>query len=199
MKVETIVSGMLENNTYVLIEGNDAIIIDAAASVDLIKKCLGKAKPKALILTHGHYDHITNLDNILLAFDIKCYLSEKALDKLRDVYLNQSAKFHLDIKSGLDRSHFSIIGEGDVLPFLKENIFVMETPGHTDCCISLKIGSKLFTGDTLFQGTIGRTDLPTSSGVEMRQSLRKLFKIRENCTVYPGHGEITTLDAERMG
>lgn len=199
MRLEKIQNGMIKNNTYILEDSGEAIIIDAAASVDEISKKLKGATVKGVVLTHAHYDHFINLEAIVNKFNTKCYLSERAFHKLKDPYLNLSEKFNKNIVCNLNKNQYKFIYNGDTLSLLKNKpLFILSTPGHSDCGISIKVDNLLFTGDTLFKQTVGRSDLPTSDGAALRESLRKLFKIKENCEVYPGHYDRTTLEEERV-
>ncbi len=198
IRLEKIQDGQIKNNTYLLEEDGEAVIIDAAASAMAISEKLNGATVKGVILTHAHYDHFTYLKEILQQFKTKCYLTEKAFKKLTDPYLNLSERFNKNIVCNLNKNQYKFIDNGEVLPLLKnKQIFVLSTPGHSDCGISIKVDNLLFTGDTLFKQTVGRSDLPTSDGAALRESLRKLFKIKENCVVCPGHYEDTTLNEER--
>jgi len=179
-------------NTYVVKCNGKAVVIDAACSVKELKNALNGVQLAGVIITHGHFDHILTLDEILKAFpDIYCYLHKYAIDKLRDPIQNGSeptVKQALIIQT--DASRFKTVDEGDALELFDEKILILETPGHTNCSICIKIGGNIFAGDTLFAGGYyGRTDLPTGSAAQMRQSLRRLKKDFAGLPFYSGHGE----------
>lgn len=198
MEIETIISGRLDNNTYIVKSGNKAIIIDAAASVDEIKKVLGNNEVVGVFLTHGHFDHISNLDNIIKAFNTKCFLNYNAIDKLYNPHTNCSEMFNFEHKSTLSSDSFVVVHDAEVFNILPKVIFVaLYTPGHTDCGMTYVIDNCMFTGDLIFKRDIGRSDLPTSSRLDLQQSLAKIYKRKKNYLIYPGHGLSTTLDEER--
>ncbi len=198
MEVQTIVSGRLDNNTYIVSSSGKAIIIDAAATVAEIKKVLGNNEVVGVFLTHGHFDHIANLDDIINTFNVKCYLNNNAIDKLYDPHTNCSEMFNFEQISKLPKDSFILVHDAEVFDVLPKTIFVaLHTPGHTDCGMTYVIDKCMFTGDLIFKHDIGRSDLPTSSRLDLRQSLTKMYSRKKNYTIYPGHGQPTTLDAER--
>ncbi len=198
MTVERIVVGMLETNCYVLFDEKTkkGIVIDPGGDFPKIKKKieeLGIVIDK-VILTHAHIDHMAALD------ELKIYTkAEILIHSLDEKMLSQP-----------DGNLSFLVGQGFQFPpvdgNLKENdrvtcgeleLRVIHTPGHTPGGICLLGRRMLFTGDTLFHDSIGRTDLPGSSLEDMKASLGKLTSIRENVTIYPGHGPVTTLKREK--
>ncbi len=195
MEIQKIKSGPCDNNTYLIMGEKEACLIDASCSVSEIEKHLQGKKLCGVVLTHGHYDHFANLDNIVNKFGIKCYLSKEAYDKIKNSATNCSYIFGLDYVSNLPKNCFVFIEDEEKIDISQEISAVFyRTPGHTDCGVCIKFeDDKLFTGDTLFNGTIGRTDLPTSSSEQMRKSLKYLFDNFKNCHIYPGHGSDTVI------
>ncbi|MFH1714673.1 MAG: MBL fold metallo-hydrolase [Elusimicrobiota bacterium] len=196
MHIETIVVGILETNCYVCVMDNkEALIVDPGAEGDrIINYCRNnKLKVRYIFNTHGHGDHIGA--NKPVKDETRAPICIHSLDK----ELLVSASKNLSEISG-----YSITSpKADIL--LEDNqtyiignktLRVLHTPGHTHGCVCLIIDNALFSGDTLFRLCIGRTDLPHSSDSEMRSSLSRLKQLDGKPDVYPGHGEITTLEYE---
>jgi len=139
---------------------------------------------EAVLLTHGHFDHVGGVKTIAAETDCSVYLCEKDL-----------AMPHMMTAGPLYHTHS--YDEGDTLSLAGLEISVLHTPGHTPGSVCLLTGNALFSGDTLFQGSCGRTDLPGGSWNTIRQSLRRLAELEDNWTVYPGHGESTELVLEK--
>ncbi len=181
MKIKTVVVGQLENNCFIASDEKtkEAIIIDPGEEADKILAAVKGLKVKAIVLTHGHYDHVTEAPKI----GAPIWIHEK--DEAMMSYSNHARA---------DR----LLKDGDELLVGSCKLLVIHTPGHSAGGICLYDGKEtLFSGDTLFQGTHGRTDLPTSSPKEMVESLKRLLELPENVVVYPGHGPITTIKEEK--
>ena len=151
----------------------------------------------AILLTHGHFDHIYAVNDVVGDFDCPIYVHEKERDFLFDPNLNLSGttyqRFVVTHKHKVE-----VLQEGDILTLGSDKIEVLHTPGHTRGSVSFIYKRFLFSGDTLFKGTIGRTDLPTSNKVDMERSLDKILKkCKDNTIVYPGHGHFTTILSEK--
>lgn len=172
MKVHTLELGAMGNCTYIVQNEQSAIVIDPSWDMPQIYDFLKQLNltPKAVIFTHGHYDHCTNAQELLKKYNIKGYI------EANDIAL-----------SGLPPSLLQTFN-GD----FKQNIAGLEadflhTPGHTrgSCCIHIE--DCVFTGDTLFPGAVGRTDLPGSSARELQNSLERLAHLPPETKVYSGH------------
>lgn len=196
MKIFTYQTGALGVNTYVLVaSGGDAVAIDVGGSVD---KLLGEEKKqgfkiKAVLLTHGHFDHIGGV-KFFQGRGAKVYIGENEKDFTRNKSLNLSTFFCENIE-GFDADYF--VKDGEVLNVLDFTFKVISTSGHTKGGVCYAIDNYLFTGDTLFERSYGRVDFPTGNLDELIDSINKLFKLQGDYVVYPGHGESTTLDEER--
>ncbi|MBQ0008939.1 MAG: MBL fold metallo-hydrolase, partial [Firmicutes bacterium] len=194
-------------NCYVMYNANnDAFLVDPGYSlnnglIDHIKK-LNK-NIKAILITHGHYDHIYALKDVLELYkDAKVYILRDEKDFLVDPSLNLTDKDYNEL--GIETFSFmpqniEFLDDGDIINVVGYEIKVIATPFHTkgSCCYYVESEKVLFTGDTLFYTTIGRSDLPTGSNKTISSSLKKLVGLPEGIKVYPGHGFITDLDREK--
>lgn len=192
-KVETFPLGIYQANCYLLWKENHVIMIDPGGkSGDLIQHIKEKeGVVDAILLTHGHFDHIGGVDYFVAAFNCPVLIDESDEPLLHDTYLNGSITGRESIVN--TPVHFYKVGINKVNNFQFEAIFA---PGHTHGCTMLKFDSILFSGDVLFQGTIGRCDLPMSDNKEMKESLKMIKKLDSSLIVYPGHGPSTTLNEE---
>ncbi|MDO5018265.1 MAG: MBL fold metallo-hydrolase [Lagierella massiliensis] len=192
LKIET---RRLVENIYVLIKNDSAIIIDPGyeyeSVVDLIEN--RKLKPQMILLTHGHADHIASCESLREKYNIPIYANENEKELLKDPNLNLSASMYGPISLEAD----FLINEGSKVEFEGENIEFIYTPGHTIGSQIIKIGTNLFTGDTLFRNSIGRTDLPTSSVKDMKNSLEKIKLLDDELIVYPGHNSQSSIGDEK--
>jgi glyoxylase-like metal-dependent hydrolase (beta-lactamase superfamily II) len=196
--VKAIVNYYTEN-TYIINEKQDAFIIDPGAHVDEIKAYIDEQDlhVKGILLTHGHFDHLYSINDVYDLYECPVYIHELERDFLFDPNLNLSAT----ISKAITFTHKKMIytlKDKDTLTLGRQTITVLHTPGHTRGGVGYQYKRFLFSGDTLFKGTIGRTDLPTSSRVAMERSLAYLMKeCKDNIVVYPGHGPFTTILTEK--
>ena len=185
-------------NTYVLIDSNkQCVVIDPAKDnlsvVNFIKN--NQFVLKAVLLTHGHIDHMRGADILVQNFNCPLFIGFYDLNKLDDPYENCS--LFLGEAKTLTSSADSL-ADKDVLDYLEESINVIETPFHTSgsLCFYLADSHLLFTGDFLFAGSIGRSDLPSAKPKELTKSMSKILALPKETKVYPGHGKSTTLEME---
>jgi len=183
-------------NSYILTDGIKAAVIDPASSGEIITKLKEQGlDPDYIILTHGHFDHIGGIEGILNEYPgVKVLVNPKDRDKLADPGKNVSSMFGSEVYANVKSYP---IHEGESIMLMKVSIEVLETPGHTEGSVSLKVDNMLFTGDTLFKGTVGRTDFPGSNPRDLAASLKKLAKLPDDLRILPGHGEPTTLGEEK--
>lgn len=186
-------------NTYIVIdEENKCIVIDPSSTNDGIMNYILKnnLEIQAIILTHGHFDHIQGIANILSKKVVPVYIYEDEKEFLIDTRLNCSyfigKPFKLDVA-------LNGIVDGEIINCLNEQLKIIHTPYHTSgsICIYAEDSKILFTGDSLFKYSVGRSDLPTSNPRKMRESLNKLLKLPEDVKVYPGHGAFTNIGNEK--
>lgn len=192
MQIETLTLGALDTNTYILVF-NELIVIDPADDADKIKEAAARiGKPiKYVLLTHGHFDHC-NAAYELQRDGAKVYMSKADFDMIKN---------DLDLAKycGVTFNKFEpdyLIGEGE-LDVCGQKIKVLATPGHTAGGLTYIINGDVFCGDTLFYASVGRSDLPTGDKRTLTQSIKRLYALDGDYTVYPGHGRSTTLNFER--
>lgn len=188
MNLHRLTVGPLQTNCYLVAdESGVCAVIDPG---DEPEKILAYAREHglricAVLLTHGHFDHVGGVRVIAQATACPVWMHENDLT-LRTA-MTVAAPYYTDFYA-----------EGDEVAVGSLRFLVMETPGHTPGSVCLLCENTLFTGDTLFAGSCGRTDLG-GNAQDMRRSLARLAAIRENYTVCPGHGAGSTLEAERAG
>jgi glyoxylase-like metal-dependent hydrolase (beta-lactamase superfamily II) len=198
-KVETFQSGRISTNSYLIIEENEAIIIDPAPEpfdlTDYVKK--EKLKISAMLLTHCHFDHFLGMFDIWDKIDKNIPLYFSSLDDflIKDGYLNGGQMFNMKASY---KGAYIPVSEG-LLEIGKFKFEVFNTPGHTPGGVCFFTGFDLFSGDSLFAGTVGRSDWGYSDGTALIDSIRKkLFALPDETKVLPGHGYSSTIGNEKM-
>lgn len=198
LNIKKFTLGPLQNNSYLLWDDflKDGIVIDPSFDSELI---IGFAKNNninisKILNTHCHFDHIAGNADICSFFKVEIFINSKEVDLLKSGHII-AEHFGLISKPSPDPTRF--IKEGDEIVVGREKIVVIETPGHTKGGVSFYIKGNLFCGDTLFSGSIGRTDLEGGDLDTLLKSIReKLFVLPSETVVHPGHGEITTIAKE---
>lgn len=195
MKVLQQPLGPVQANCYLVMESHHAILIDPADMYPNLEFILKETECtlEAIVLTHAHFDHISGVDKIVDAFHCDVYLNPNEFDFLQDPDLNSSSAFYMDVTC-VAKCKPILEGKNTIAGF---DIEAMYCPGHSIGSTVLKIEDCLFTGDVLFQGSIGRMDLATGSVSSMKQSLKKLVQLEKDYKVYPGHGPSTSLSQEK--
>ena len=201
MKIQNFVLGMVGTNCYLVVneEEKQCILIDPAVYSGEIAEQIRREglDLRAILLTHGHFDHIMGIDGFRKEFpEIPVYAHREEEALLRDASMNAS----LELGRQYTFSGAAYVEDDDVLDLAGMQFQVIHTPGHTigGCCYYLQEEKVLFSGDTLFRESIGRTDFPTGNGGQLMRSIReKLFTLPEETAVYPGHMERTTIGDEK--
>jgi len=186
MQIHTLPLGSYQTNCYILCNGADCLIIDPGYEARAILSFMEKQGliPGAILLTHGHFDHVGAVKELAAETGCRVFLCDQDLSM--PPMMTAGPLFYTDTYA-----------EGDCLTLAGMSFRVLHTPGHTPGSVCLLFENALFCGDTLFAGSCGRTDLPGGSTAALRASLQRLASLEGDCTVYPGHGEATTLDYER--
>lgn len=199
MKVIQIPTQGFVANCY-LVYSTDAkagFVVDPGNNIEDIVAEIDKnnIELKYIILTHGHGDHLSGVQSLKERYDIPLLIHNEDAEMIENADLNLSRMIYqrvIELKA--DR----LLKDGDILEFGSERVVVIHTPGHTKGGISLYFDDKLITGDTLFEGSIGRTDLYGGNLKQLKESIKgKLFDLPNNTIVYPGHGDTTTIDLEK--
>ncbi len=203
MKIDCLILGAYQTNCYILRENEadrDCLIIDTGLEAGELVDFLGRYKlnPLAVVLTHGHADHITGVAALRESYpDIKVYIHKL------DGKMLTAAKDNLSAMAGVpfstEPADFSL-EEGTIIEQAGIKLKVLHTPGHTPGGISLysKADGIIFVGDTLFANSVGRTDIPGGSTAQLIKSIKeKLCILPDETVVYPGHGPETTIAHEK--
>ena len=189
LKIHTLTLGMYQTNTYIIHDeaSRTCCVIDPGYQADTILdevEALGLTV-EAVLLTHGHFDHVGAVKEIAAETDCKVFLHTQ--DLTMPPMMTAGTLYYTDS-----------YGEGTQLNLAGLSIGVLHTPGHTPGSVCLMVGSSMFSGDTLFAGSCGRTDLPGGDWKTIRESLGRLASLEDDFTVFPGHGESTTLALEKQ-
>lgn len=188
-----------ETNSYLVIsEENNAVLIDAPADAPYILEQieLYGCTLKKIFLTHGHFDHVGAVADLVEATGCEVYIHVCDKPKM----LDEDAMLATHFRS---RGHKPYTGElklfteNDILKLDELEFDVLETPGHTSGSVCFICGNVMFSGDTLFARSIGRTDMPDGDFNAMKKSLAKIADLGGDLTIYPGHMGITSLDQEK--
>ncbi len=200
MKIIKRTVGDVETNCYIVVNetSKECFIIDPGDDEEVLIAAIEeeKAVPKAILLTHGHFDHIYAVEPLAKKYGIPVYASEKEAQLLAEPEMNCSALYGREVAVVPE----NYIEDGDIFEIAGIKIKGLHTPGHTKGSMCFYVGSEntLFSGDTLFKGGVGRTDLPTGNTHLLLESLRdKIIVLPPETIIYPGHGPQTELDYEK--
>lgn len=180
--IKKLVVGSIDTNCYLVWdEDNNAILIDPADNANIIFSKISEFNLNLnnIFITHGHWDHIGAVKELVQTYPATIMMHNDDKDSLISEGLN--------IQLVEDGEEFNIGGRA---------YKIIHTPGHTPGSICISNGNNLFTGDTLFNGSVGRTDFPGGSTKDLMRSLDKLLELPETTVIYPGHGAITSMDIE---
>ncbi len=199
--VVTNVLGNLATNCYTVVntDTRQVVIIDPAANADFLINMVNNQNYilEGILLTHGHVDHIGAVGKLVEAFpQAKIYCSEDEINVLTDSKVNLSTMFGANLSYNADIT----LTDNQEINLIGVNMLCIKTPGHTEggMCYYIESESILFSGDTLFEESIGRSDFPTGSGATLVKSIKeKLLILPDAVVVYPGHGDKTTISNEK--
>lgn len=202
MKIEQYCVGQVQTNCYFAIneKTQEMLVIDPGDSAQLLADKIKQKglKPKGVLLTHGHFDHAMAAKELAGIFGVKIYAHEAEKETLEQPGLNASGmvgrrdSYQADV----------LVKDGEVLQLAGMDLKVLHTPGHTEggCCFYSEENKVLFSGDTLFCQSVGRTDFPRGSMSQLIHSIKdKLLPLPDDVKVYPGHMGVTTIGMERKG
>jgi len=200
-QIETLIVSPFEVNCYLCWDPKtgDGVIIDPGGNESEIISSVRRHKftPKGILLTHGHADHIAAVEQVRSEFNIPLYAGKTELELLRNPQRNLSALFDAPLTV---QSPEYLLADEEVILIGSLRFLVLATPGHSPggICYLDESDGNLFCGDTLFQGSIGRTDLPGGDTQTLLDSIRsKILALPDTIVCYPGHGPRTTVGAER--
>lgn len=207
MKINHYVVGMVQTNCYIVIndETEECLVIDPGASGKQLANKIRQDNltPVAVLLTHGHFDHAGAAEELAKEFDIKIYAHEKEESTLK--YPDKNVSWMVGKEESYKADIY--VKDEEVIALAGFEIKVLHTPGHTEggCCYYISDEAVIFTGDTLFAESVGRTDFPGGSMSQIVRSINeKLMTLNEagnletDIMVYPGHNDPTTIETERI-
>ena len=192
MIIKAIPAGIYDANCYIVMDEKtkDAVVLDPGGDGEMLERAIKdmKANVKRILLTHGHMDHVGGVEYLSDKLNVPFYIS-----KIDEEYMEKD-----NYVFGSIRNANGYLEDGNALSFGSLNIKVIATPGHTKGGLCFLIEDKLFTGDTLFQGSIGRTDFIGGSFPEIIDSIKtKLLPLGDEIEVYPGHGPKSSIGYEK--
>ena len=197
INVKSVKLGELDNNCYLITDEStgEAALVDCTDASQKMLDFIGNANLKYILLTHGHFDHIGGVPEIKEKFGAKVVISEADSEML------SSGKGSLSAFCVINQQNTSadiLVAEGSEIMLGKTKISVIATPGHTKGGVCYLADDCIFTGDTLFFCSCGRTDFPGGSAKEIMQSLKRLSALDSALKVYPGHDRFSTIGFEKQ-
>lgn len=195
MQIKTLSVGPIRANCYILSlkDRDDCVLIDPGAQPERILAAANGMRVAAVLLTHGHFDHIGAVAGVL-APDTALYIHGLDEPMLRDPGRNMATMIGQEL---VVNAAAVPVKEGEVISAAGIAFAVLHTPGHTPGSVCFMTGKALFTGDTMFRHGYGRTDLPGGSWDDLYQSMKRLLLMQKDFDVYPGHDNPTTIGLEQ--
>jgi glyoxylase-like metal-dependent hydrolase (beta-lactamase superfamily II) len=194
LDIRTLTVGPLMTNCYVLVSAGEAIVVDPGWEAERILAELSGLKVLRIVATHAHFDHVSAVEELRDRTGAE-FVMHRADLVLLDVVEEMARRFGLEVRRPRPDG---FVEDRDELRFGDSTFRVLHTPGHSPGSICLHQGLVLLSGDTLFNGSVGRTDFIGGSFEELERSIRnKIYTLDENTLVYPGHGPITTVGTEK--
>lgn len=187
-----------QSNTYILKdeETGDVAVIDCGECTPRLLSDLKDENVKYILLTHGHFDHINGVCELKKHFpEAKIAIHSLDAECLSDDTLSMGSYFGIYCNKKCEAD--ILLYDGDTIPFGNSEIKVLHTPGHTQGGVTYVYDNNLFTGDTLFYRSVGRTDFPKGSFPVLHASITRLYSLDGDYKVYPGHDKATSLEIER--
>lgn len=200
MIIKTLPLGNLGANCYYVFCENSAVLVDPGFFDDYFAEFLESldVKPTAVLLTHGHFDHISGTMELAKKYDVTVYIGAADEQMLYSADKNLSAFVGGYPKDALDENVRVVsLQGGEVIEVGNLKFGVISLPGHTAGGVGYYISNTLFCGDTVFRGNIGRTDLPTGDFEILKKSIKKISSLPDDTVLYCGHGESTTVGTEK--
>ena len=201
IEIKSMTLGMVATNCYLIInkENKEALLVDPADNALRISNVIEEngCTLKAILLTHGHFDHIMALNDLKKRYNVPVYAHEEEEDVLKQSYLNLSGSIGQIYTTQAD----VYVKDGEHLKLAGLDVIVLYTPGHTKggVCYYFPEEKVLMSGDTLFHCSIGRTDFPTGSMSQLVRSVKEqLFVLPDDVQVYPGHDSVTSIGYEKQ-
>ena len=199
--IRMMVLGPVQTNCFFLIneDTKEVIIVDPADRAQRIIDWIDSEglKPVAILLTHGHFDHILAVEDVKKKYGISVYASKDEVDVLAKPQLNVSTMMGMRLSMQAD----ILFNDNDVLELAGIKLKVIATPGHTigSVCFYIEEEKMLLSGDTLFCASVGRTDFPTGSSRQLVESIKtRLFVLPDDTAVFPGHNDMTSIGYEKI-
>jgi glyoxylase-like metal-dependent hydrolase (beta-lactamase superfamily II) len=197
MIIKNFVVGGMANNNYLLVDNNEAVLIDCTSSIPELDSVLKEynATLKYILLTHSHFDHIGGVVELQKKYNLKVGIHKAEKENLENTpqFLK---KYNLSMMD-IPKADF-YFDEGDEIKFGNEVIKVISLSGHTVGGAGFVIENYIFSGDTIFLGSVGRTDLPTGNLDDLKKSIKtKIFTLPDDTIIYTGHGAQTSVGNEK--
>ncbi len=200
LAIRMMVLGPVQTNCYFLIneDTKEVLIVDPADRAQKIIEWINSEglKPTAILLTHGHFDHIMGVAGVKKEYNIPIYASKDEVEVLANPQINVSTMMGAYLSMKADK----LFSDGDVLELAGMKLKVISTPGHTigSVCFYMEEEKVLISGDTLFEASVGRSDFPTGSSRQLIESIKtRLFVLPDDTDVFPGHGGTTSIAYEK--